>query len=76
VLSDSTRGIDLLLKRERLQRARRPAYWVIDADVPCLTVMELDEDTYRDVGSFTGSESYRTTVPYDVTVVPTDLTAL
>lgn len=75
VLSDSTRGIDLLLKRERLQRARCPAYWVIDADTPCLTVMELDTDTYRDVGSFTGTVTYRATAPYDVTVVPADLNA-
>ncbi|WP_020580301.1 Uma2 family endonuclease [Actinopolymorpha alba] len=73
VLSDSTHGIDLLLKRERLQRAGCPAYWVIDPKMPGLTVMELRGDTYHDVVTVTGNKEFRATAPYAVPVVPIDL---
>jgi Uma2 family endonuclease len=73
VLSDSTRGIDLLLKRERLQRAGCPAYWVIDPEKPSLTAMELRDSSYHDLAIVTGSEVFTTSRPYDVTVTPNDL---
>jgi Uma2 family endonuclease len=75
VLSDSARGIDLLLKRERLQRARCPTYWVVDPDVPRLDVMELRGDGYHDATSVRGSERFTATAPYDVTVAPAELVA-
>ncbi|MEQ7006447.1 Uma2 family endonuclease [Actinopolymorpha sp. B17G11] len=73
VLSDSTRGIDLLLKRERLQRAGCPAYWVIDPDEPSLTAMELRGGTYHDLAVVAGQETFTTAVPYAITVSPLDL---
>jgi Uma2 family endonuclease len=73
VHSDSTRGIDLLLKRERLQRARCPAYWVIDPEKPSLTVMELRGDTFHDVAIVSGPETFTTSMPYDITLIPDDL---
>src|SRR5699024_12703801 len=34
ILSPSTRGIDMMLKKDRLQRAGCSHYWVVDPDVP------------------------------------------
>lgn len=73
VLSDSTRGIDLLLKRERLQRAGCPAYSVIDPDKPSLTAMELRGGTYHDLAVVAGRETFTTAAPYAITLSPLDL---
>ena len=49
VLSDSTRGHDLLLKRERYQTAGVGSYWVVDPVSLELVVWEADEDgTYHE----------------------------
>jgi Uma2 family endonuclease len=73
VLSFSTRNVDLLLKRERLQRAGCRHYWIIDPDEPSLMVLDLKDGVYQQAGFVTADETYRATLPYAVSVVPANL---
>lgn len=75
VLSFSTRNVDLLLKRERLQRAGCPHYWIVDPDEPSLLALELKDGVYRQAGFMIGDEEFRATLPYDVSVTPAKLIA-
>lgn len=70
VLSPSTRGIDLLLKRELLQRAGCPSYWVVDPDEPSLLALNLKDGIYAQAGFVTGDEVFQTGTPFDVSVTP------
>jgi Uma2 family endonuclease len=74
VLSPSTRRFDLMLKFSRLEAAGCPAYWVVDPDTPELIAWELRDGTYAQVAKVTGDEIARLTVPFEVSVVPADLT--
>lgn len=47
ILSDSTRGSDLILKRSRYERAGVPTYWVVDPATLELKVLELDTATQQ-----------------------------
>lgn len=49
VLSDSTRGHDLLLKRDRYADAGVPTYWVVEPVTAELAVLELAGGTYVEV---------------------------
>jgi hypothetical protein len=51
-----------------------PSYWVLDPDTPSLIAWEMQDGAYVQVAKVTGTESARLTSPYDVTVVPADLT--
>lgn len=73
ILSPSTRGLDLLLKKDRLQRAGCQHYWVIDTDVPAITVWSLRDGVYVDSGSATGEEMLTLDKPFTVSVVPAQL---
>jgi Uma2 family endonuclease len=73
VLSPSTRRIDLGTKRLAYEAAGVPAYWLVDPDVPSLTVLELDAGRYVERATVTGDEAFHATVPFAVTVVPTRL---
>lgn len=73
VLSPSTRAYDLLLKKDRLQRARCPHYWVVDPDIPAITTWTLENDVYVDTGNAAGAESLQLTAPFAVTITPADL---
>ena len=76
VLSPSTRGLDLLLKRERLQRAGCAHYWVIDPDQPAITAWSLDAaGRYGDPVRASGAEEFRAESPVPLTVRPEDLLA-
>ncbi|MEV6417625.1 Uma2 family endonuclease [Kribbella sp. NPDC051718] len=74
VLSPSTRRYDLMLKFSRLEAAGCASYWVIDPDTPELIGWELRDGTYAQVAKVTGEEIARFTVPFEVSVVPADLT--
>jgi Uma2 family endonuclease len=50
VLSDSTRGHDLILKRERYAEAGVPSYWVVEPVTAELAVLELRPDGYDELG--------------------------
>lgn len=73
VLSPSSRRIDLVLKRSRLEAAGCPAYWVVDPDEPRLTAWELRDGVYVQVADVAGSEPFHAELPFRVTIVPDDL---
>jgi Uma2 family endonuclease len=77
VLSPSTRAVDLGAKRLAYQELGVPAYWIVDADEPMLTVLELDAaGKYQEVARVAGDAAFTATRPYAVTVVPTELMEL
>ena len=49
VQSPSTRTVDLTLKRQVLEEAGVPSYWLVDPDDGVLTVLELEGGAYREV---------------------------
>lgn len=73
VLSPSTRQHDLLLKRERYQRAGVPHYWVVDPDAPRLLAWQLRDGEYVPMADVSGAEAWTAPVPFGVTLVPDDL---
>jgi Uma2 family endonuclease len=73
VLSPSTRSIDLGTKRLAYEAAGVPAYWLVDPEVPSLTVLELDAGRYVELATVAGDEAFHATVPFTVTVVPARL---
>lgn len=70
VLSPSTRRFDLLLKRDRLEVAGVPSYWLVDPDEPSLTALELVDGAYREAAAVRGDASWTAVVPFPVTVSP------
>ncbi len=73
VLSQRTRQRDLGAKRMAFEAAGVPAYWVVDPEVPSLTVMRLDRGRLAESARAVGDEPYRATFPFPVTVVPARL---
>ncbi|WP_255450117.1 Uma2 family endonuclease [Skermania sp. ID1734] len=73
VLSPSTRLIDLNTKKAVYERLGVPSYWVIDPAEPRLTVFELDDGAYREVGIAVAAEVYQAAKPFLVRVVPAEL---
>ena len=73
VLSPSTRRVDLLLKRDRLQDAGVPSYWLVDPDVPEVTVLELRAGVYAEVARAAAQEPLRVEAPYALALTPADL---
>jgi Uma2 family endonuclease len=69
VLSPSSRRIDHVLKRSRLEAAGCPAYWVIDPDEPSLIAWELRDGLYVEVANV-GDGRFDATLPFPVTIVP------
>lgn len=76
VLSPSTWMVDLMLKREVLEQAGVPSYWLVDPDDPALTVLELVDGGYRQVAHVVGAQEHAARVPFPVRVVPADLARL
>lgn len=74
VLSPSTRLFDLTVKFSRLEAAGCPSYWVIDPDTPELIAWEMRDGAYAQVAKAAGDEVVRLTAPFEVSVVPADLT--
>ncbi len=73
VLSPSTRGIDLMLKKERLQRAGCPHYWVVDPDEPSITAWTLVDGAYVEVARATGGATFDVADPLAVRLTPASL---
>lgn len=46
VQSPSTRVVDLVLKRQVLQEAAVPSYWLVEPDTGTITVLELQDGQY------------------------------
>ena len=73
VLSPGTRTIDCGLKRLTYEAAGVPAYWLVDPDVPSLTVLQLEDGRYVDKALVTENEVYEAAFPYPVAIVPAGL---
>jgi Uma2 family endonuclease len=78
VLSPSTRHIDLALKKDRLQRARTPAFWVVDpvarpAEARLMAWELASDGSYRQVADVAGDTAFEATLPFPVRVVPAEL---
>lgn len=71
VLSPSTRGRDLTVKRAAYARAGVAAYWVVDPDVPALRAFVGGEEVAR----VAGDEPFSAERPFPVSVVPAELLA-
>lgn len=70
VQSPSTRAVDLALKRQVLQDAGVPSYWLVEPDEPVLTVLELADGQYEQVAQVRGAEVFQAQQPFPVRVVP------
>ncbi len=66
VQSPSTRAVDLTLKRQVLEEAGVPSYWLVDPLELVLTVLELEEGRY--VERHRGAGPYGATSPFPVVV--------
>ncbi|NMO00914.1 Uma2 family endonuclease [Gordonia sp. TBRC 11910] len=73
VLSPSTRGVDLLLKKDRLRRAECAHYWVVDPDEPSITAWTLRDGEYCTIGAAVGAQELLVDDPFVVRVVPSAL---
>ena len=73
VLSPHTRRFDLLLKRDRMQTAGCPSYWVVDVDEPSIIAWQLVDGTYVEVGRASGSQRIQLSQPFEVAFSPAEL---
>ncbi|TSD68229.1 Uma2 family endonuclease [Aeromicrobium piscarium] len=73
VLSPSTRGIDLLLKKDRWERAGCAYYWVVDPAEPSITAWTLTDGSYRQTTRAVGDETFEVTEPVSLAVAPEEL---
>jgi Uma2 family endonuclease len=73
VISPGSRGFDLVLKRERLERAGIPSYWVLDPLNPHLIGWDFRDGRYVEVADVRGDETFTATKPYRVTITPSAL---
>jgi Uma2 family endonuclease len=73
VLSRSTRRVDRLLKRDRLQEAGAASYWLVDPDEPSVTVLELAAGSYAETGRAVGAQALDVELPFPLRLVPGEL---
>lgn len=73
VLSPSTRAFDLLVKRDRLQRAGCAHYWVVDPDIPAVIAWRLVDGVFMDAGTATAGEVLQLDDPFDMHLDPSAL---
>ena len=73
ILSPSTRRQDLVTKRDILQRAGCPHYWVIDPADASVRIWELVSGAYRLVVHAHGDEQVTVTEPVELTFSVNDL---
>jgi Uma2 family endonuclease len=69
VLSPSTRRVDLLLKRDRLQAAGVPSYWLVDPDALTVAVLELRDGVYVQIAVVEGEEPHDIERPFPVQII-------
>ena len=68
VQSPSTRAVDSTLKRQALQDAGVPSYWLVEPDALVLTVLELVEGSYEQVATVSGDGTWSAQLPFPVAV--------
>jgi Uma2 family endonuclease len=74
VLSPSTRPFDLHAKRATYAAGGAGWYWLVDPEVPSLTVLRLEDGAYVEQGSAAGDDPLSVELPFPMTVVPSSLT--
>jgi Uma2 family endonuclease len=73
VLSPSNRTTDLVTKRSQYAGAGISHYWIVDPQVPSLTVLELSGDVYAEVAAVEGGATFTASEPFPVTIRPAHL---
>ena len=73
ILSPSTRAKDLILKRSLYEDSGVASYWVVDLDVPSITVWTLGDRGYGEGLVTVGDERMDVTAPFEVSIVPSSL---
>lgn len=73
ILSPSTARIDRTAKLTRYADAGIPQYWIVDTEVPAITVFDLLDGTYRVTATALGSDDLAVTDPLAVTVSPSSM---
>jgi Uma2 family endonuclease len=73
ILSPSNRRHDLVAKRRVYEQAGIESYWIIDPDQPSITVLELRDGRYFEVGQAAGSAELAVDSPYKLRIRPADL---
>lgn len=73
IASPSTFLVDRNLKRAAFEVAGTPSFWIVDPSVPSLTVWELRDGRYAEIGHVVGAQTWSGTQPYPVTISPADL---
>lgn len=73
VLSPSTRAVDTTLKRQVCQDGGIPSYWLVDPLEPAVTVLELQDGSYVERGTWRGDDLLATTQPFPLSLSPSDL---
>jgi Uma2 family endonuclease len=74
VLSPGTRAVDLTLKRHVYEESGVPSYWLVDPQVPSVTVLELDAGGhYIEVATAQGDTPVTVERPFPLTIVPSAL---
>ena len=75
VASPWTRLYDRNRKKDVYEQFGVPSYWIVepDRDEPDLTVFELHDGRYQQVGRVVGDDVFEAAQPFPVTVVPSAL---
>lgn len=73
VLSPSTQLFDLHRKKELLEQAGCPSYWVLDPHLNELTAWQLSEGRYQEVARVSGATWWTATHPCPVSLSPSRL---
>jgi Uma2 family endonuclease len=69
LLSDGTRGHDLLVKRARYEAAGVPSYWIVEPETAEFAVLELEDGRYEPVhAGVLGHPPVTVTRPFPVTL--------
>ena len=73
VLSPSTRAFDLSVKRDEYERGGVQAYWIVDPDVPSVTVLVRDAGGLVELARADGDAELRVDRPFAAALRPSDL---
>lgn len=76
VLSPSTRSIDLSVKKDRLERAGCPHYWIVDPIEPSIQAWALRDGRYAVAGNASGDAVLTVTEPFPITIIPSALVSV
>lgn len=75
ILSPSNRSNDLVRKRNAYAKAGLTNYWIVDPDIPSITVLELADGGYVERAVAKAHESLTIARPFPLTLCPDHLVA-